>query len=362
MSNRPRIVFLVPYPQATVGSQRFRFEQYIELLRKNGFQVKQLPFFSSSRYAKVNSRINPVTRMWLLSLSFIERFVALREVRQASFVFIHREATPVGPPVIEWIIARILRKKIIFDFDDAIWLTDNVREARMASLLRWRHKVASICSYSYRISCGNTYLAAYATQFNARVTINPTTLDTVNLHNPLLYTSIKKSEPVTIGWTGTHSTLKYLQMLEPVFKDLLKRHPHLCFMVIADRKPERHVEALKFVRWNKVTEMEDLLAFDIGVMPLPDDAWSKGKCGFKALQYMAMEIPCVASPVGVNTEIIEHGKNGYLAESQEQWTEWLDVLIRDKELRESMGKAGRQKVIDYYSVLSNQSNFFSLFE
>ncbi len=361
-SNRQCILFLVPYPQGTVASQRFRFEQYIPILVENGFQVTRLPFFSASQYIRVNSRANPAILAGVLIVSFIKRIVALLKVPGAAFVFIHREATPAGPPVIEWIIARLFRKKIIYDFDDAIWLTDNIHESRIASFFRWRQKASTICSLSYRVSCGNAYLAAFARKFNTQVTVNPTTIDTETLHNPALYKLVKKEASITIGWTGTHSTLKYLQMLIPVFQHLQSLHKELRLLVIADRQPDIQISNLKFVPWNKETEAEDLLKLDIGVMPLPDNAWSKGKCGFKALQYMAMEIPCVASPVGVNTEIIEHGITGYLATTPQQWIDLLDDLIRNENLREKIGKAGRQKVLARYSVTANRFNFLSLFE
>src|SRR5690606_28051456 len=119
---------------------------------------------------------------------------------------------------------------------------------------------------------------------------------------------------------------------------------------------------LVFLRWNKETEAEDLLKIDVGIMPLPNDEWSRGKCGFKALQYLAMKKPCVASPVGVNSEIIEHGVNGFLAESSEEWFIHLENLVRDESLRLQMGQAGRKKIIDHYSVVSNTSTFLSLFE
>lgn len=119
---------------------------------------------------------------------------------------------------------------------------------------------------------------------------------------------------------------------------------------------------LVFKPWKKETEIEDLALFDIGIMPLPDDTWAKGKCGFKALQYLAMEIPAVVSPVGVNSKIIEHGGNGFCCTTEEEWFEVLEILILNEAGRKIMGERGRRKVIEHYSVLSNSATFLSLFE
>lgn len=211
------------------------------------------------------------------------------------------------------------------------------------------------------VSCGNAFLCAYAQQFNKNVVLNPTTIDTQNLHNRELYHP-QLHDLITIGWTGTHSTLKYLEFLQPVIQALEAKFPNTFrFVVIANKKPELSIASLEFIRWNKETEISDLLRFDIGVMPLTDDIWAKGKCGFKALQYMALGIPSVISPVGVNTEIIEHGKNGLLASSPQKWIAALEQLITNKKLRDELGKKGREKVVTEFSVQSNSQNFLKLF-
>ena len=276
-------------------------------------------------------------------------------------IFLHRELTPLGPPLLEWVLSKILKKKIIYDFDDAIWLTDKTNEPRIEKMLRWRTKVASICKWSYKVSCGNEYLANYARQFNSNVLVNPTTIDTENLHNPRK-TIKENTGKITIGWTGSHSTLKYLKEIEPVLQYLETKYPHVQILIIADKKPDLQLQNLEFIKWNKETEAEDLSKIDIGIMPLPDDEWSKGKCGFKALQYMAMEIPCVISPVGVNIQIIDHGTNGFLANNDQEWITHLEYLISNQSARVLLGKAGRKKIIENYSVLSNTTNFLSLFE
>ena len=140
-----------------------------------------------------------------------------------------------------------------------------------------------------------------------------------------------------------------------------QKYPHLQINVISDIAPKLHLRSLHFNPWSLETEISDLAQFDIGIMPLPEDEWSKGKCGFKALQYMSLQIPTVASPVGVNSQIIKHAKNGFLCSTKSEWENYLSILIENKTLRDSVGKIGRENVIARYSISSNSSNFLSLF-
>lgn len=355
------IVFVVPYPFDLAPGQRFRYEQYLNILKEHGYKIHIRPFLSESTYALLYGPGKKLQKLWGTFAGLIRRFASLPGIVTADFVFIFREASPVGPPFFEWIISRLMRKKIIYDFDDAIWMTDKLAETLPVRLLRWRSKVSSICKWSYKVSCGNEYLCSYARQFNKQTVLNPTTIDTELLHNPGLYKKEASTSKVTIGWTGSHSTLKYLTQIEDVLLKLVQEFSNIQFVVIANQKPALKLQNLIFMEWSKKTEALDLLKIDIGIMPLPTDEWTKGKCGFKALQYMAMEIPTVASPVGVNTRIITHNENGFLAETEEEWLQYLRQLITEPDLRKKLGAAGRKTVVDRYSVSSNTSNFLSLF-
>jgi len=355
-----KILFLIPYPLGRVPSQRFRFEQYFSLLRDRNIHFKTRCFFSKRDYKLLSDKDRG--KIIFLIYGFLKRFVTLFEAPVYDFVFIHREAAPVGPPVFEWFITKILRKKIIYDFDDAIWLTDRLQEPKIEKWWRHRNKVASISKWASKVSCGNKYLGEYARRHNSNTIIVPTTVDTENYHNPGLYESTKEPSQklLTIGWTGSRSTLKYLDEIMPVIRNLSESHMFR-FLVIADHDPAYDLKHFCFLPWQKQTEIKDLLEFDIGIMPLPDDPWTQGKCGFKALQYMALCIPTVVSAVGVNKDIIDHGLNGFLCQSEEEWIATLGKLISEAGLRTRIGKAGREKVVDQYSVKANRENFLSLF-
>lgn len=354
-----KILFLVPYPIGESPSQRFRFEQYFELLKQNGIEYSVESFWSLAAWKILYKPGQTLNKMVWLKIGFWTRFWHILKSLSYDWVFIHRECAPLGPPVFEFILAKVLRKKIIYDFDDAIWLPNTSEENKLAGWLKFHGKVKWICRWSYRVSCGNEWLANYAKQFNPRLVVNPTTIDTDKLHNPNLFPSRKPNEKIVIGWTGTHSTLMYLTPLIPVLQVLEKNYP-VCIRIISNKNPHLPLQSFEFIPWSKETEMQDLLSFDIGLMPLTEDAWSSGKCGFKALQYMALQIPCLASPVGVNTSIIQHGVSGFLCSNEVEWLKTLEALVQQPELRKNIGVAGRQTVVDRFSVSSNTSVFFSL--
>ncbi len=355
-----KILFLVPYPLGKVASQRFRFEQYFRILAEANYQIKTNSFFTEQDWALMSLKGRALQKAIILIVGLFKRLIYIFKLTPYDFVFIHREAVPFGPPICEWMISMILKKKIIYDFDDAIWLTDKTDESKIMNLLKWRSKVSSVCLWSHKVSCGNYYLLSFARKYNAMSTLNPTTIDLDYLPDPRQIRQSNK-DYINIGWTGSHSTLKYLKHIESALAEIEGKEK-IKVIIVADQKPNLHLASMEFIKWNKDSEIEDLKHIDIGIMPLPDDEWSKGKCGFKALQFMSLGIPCVVSPVGVNKIIIEHGSNGLFASNNQQWIEQLSKLIQNSNLREEIGVKGRETVVKNYSVRSNRDNFLSLFE
>ncbi|MEO1653170.1 MAG: glycosyltransferase family 4 protein, partial [Bacteroidota bacterium] len=319
-----KILFLFPYPSGTAASQRFRFEQYLDDLQAQGIRVDRQAFLDEKTWKILYQPGHYFQKLAGIVSGFLRRYLLLFRVSKYHYIFIHREGTPLGPPLLEWMLARVLRKKIIFDFDDAIWLPNTTASNALAARLKFHQKTTQIIKWSYRVSAGNTYLANYARKSNPAVVINPTTIDTEHWHNRV---KIHREEAkLVIGWTGTHSTLPYLDMLVPVLARLEKEYA-FDLLVIANQPPHFSLDSLVFQAWRKQEEIDDLLRMHIGLMPLQDDPWAQGKCGFKALQYMALGIPALASPVGVNTEIINSGEDGYLCLREEDWERSLRQLL-----------------------------------
>ena len=358
MGTVKKILFLVPYPLRQAPSQRFRVESFFPVIEKEEWKFTVCPFIDKKTWHILYQRGALFSKAWGLFKGYLRRWMIIFfKVRPYDYIFIHREAAPLGPPLFEWILAKLYRKKIIYDFDDAIWIPNTSSANQFINWFKAFWKVKYICRWSYRIAVGNDYLYNYAVQFNPGVVKIPTSVD-INDDRP--GARHNHNGRLNIGWTGSHSTLKYLDELVPVINDL-QNELDFDFLVIADKNPLLAVKNYKFILWNAGTEVEDLLNLDIGVMPLVADSWSEGKCGFKLIQYFACGIPAVASPVGVNKIIVENGVNGFLCDSKSEWKRSLQKLAADEALRRRLGMAGRKKVRDQYSIQSQSGKFMGLF-
>ncbi|MEP6594836.1 MAG: glycosyltransferase [Ginsengibacter sp.] len=353
-----KVFFVVQSPKGISPSQRFRLELYERILTENNINFNVQSFIDISTRKIIYQKGYIFQKISGVIKGFIRRFASLLKIPTYDFIVVYREASPVGPPIFEWIYTKIFRKKLIFDFDDAIWVplvSDNNKWKRF---IKCSWKIKYICRWSYKISVGNMYLYNYAIRYNKNVVINPTCVDTGHQHNII---QSHLTDRVSIGWTGSFSTLPYLEQVVEVLQKLEKKYS-FDFIVIADKNPKLPLKGFKFLKWNNETEIEDLLQINIGIMPLSDTEFERGKCGLKIIQFLALGIPAVASPVGVNNKIIEENINGFLCETKDQWYIALEKLLLDKTLREKMGIAGREKVEKNYSVKSNADNFLSLFK
>jgi glycosyltransferase involved in cell wall biosynthesis len=359
MSKQANILFLVPYPVKQAPSQRFRVELFEPCLQAMNVNYTISSFIDDKTWSILYKPGNALKKAAGIFRGYLRRIKnVLWDIHKYTHIFIHREAAPLGPPIFEWIIAKLWRKKIIYDFDDAIWIPNTGNENKMAAWLKANWKVKYICRWSHTVVTGNEYLCSYASSnTKGNVMCLPTTVDTERVHNKM---KEHRHDSIIVGWTGSHSTLPFLEQLVPVLNELNKEHP-FTLLVIANRKPEFDFPTIMFIPWKAETEIDDLLHADIGIMPLTDDKWSEGKCGFKLIQYLSLSIPAVASPVGVNKKIIDHGVNGYIARNEDEWKQYLKDLMQDIEKRERFGRAGREKIVKEYSLSSQQEKFLNLF-
>ncbi len=348
-----KILFIGAHRLNRSPSQRFRFEQYIPYLEQSGIVCKLSPLLSESEDAIFYSKGNFIGKLITAFRAFRKRKKDLVEAEKFDLVFIQREAFMTGSTFFE----RALQKKkikIVFDFDDAIWLPNISDNNKKYEWLKNSSKTSELISISDMVFAGNSFLADYALQYNKNVQTIPTTIDT-DYHKKKI---IKKDSRICIGWTGSHTTIQHFEQAVPFLKKLkLAFNDSIYFKVIGDPQYSNEALGIQGTKWTLDDEIEQLSEIDIGIMPLPNDEWAKGKCGLKGLQYMALEIPCIMSPVGVNTEIITDGVNGFLANSEEEWISKIAMLIRDSELRTKIGAAARKTVEEKYSVASQKEKY-----
>jgi hypothetical protein len=264
-----------------------------------------------------------------------------------DLVWLHCDLFPYMPGMLERLVS-LPKKPIIYDFDDAIFHNYNlspkwyVRKLLGSKL----HDTIGVAKMAF---CGNDYLAKYAQSLCPRTKIVPTVINTEIFH-PLQNEQLKKY-PLRIGWIGTPTTCnQYLYPKLTVLKELALKEGCEIYVMGASKDTRKLHPSIKVFEWSEEGEAPFIQSLDIGIMPLTNSPWARGKCGFKLIQYMACGLPVVASPVGVNCDIVENGENGFLAETDKDWYESIKILLNDKDLRLRMGSAGKKKIHNEFSL------------
>ena len=328
-------------------------------MNKNGFHCELSFLLDEADDRLMYSKGNYHKKAAILASSYSKRITDLRRANEFDIIFIFREALMTRSTYFEQAFSKS-KAKLIYDFDDAIWMNDTSDANRLFSWMKKPSKIAKSISCCDLVFAGNEYLKAYASQFNEHVEVIPTTIDT---HEYQKKPSLKTDEVVVIGWSGSITTIKHFEYAIPFLEILKKKYgSRIRIKVIGDGNYRNHDLEIQGIHWNKSSEIEELSSIDIGIMPLPDDPWARGKCGLKGLQYMALEIATVMSPVGVNTSIIQDGVNGYLATTIDEWVEKISFLIENHEQRKRMGAMARQTVVASYSVDALKSTYLHWFK
>lgn len=348
---RLQVLALSPIPEEGAGC-RFRIAQFIPYLKSVGIDVTLRSLYTADFFHLVYKRGHYAEKTSRFATLSIKHLASLRDLRRFDLVLLYREMFPIGPAIVERLLAMRSRPPIVFDFDDAIFLPSVSDANHFIGALKRPGKVATIIRHSDRVIAGNAYLADYARRFNEAVTIIPTCVDTMKFVPAASSENggpPRQRRPV-VGWIGSPTTASYLRGLTGVLQRVHEKHAFM-FRISGAGEPVQvpGVETQQ-PAWTIHTEVSLFNTCDVGVYPLADDEWARGKCGFKAIEFMACGVPVVASAVGVNREIIEDGVNGFLASNENEWVEKLDRLLGDADLRRRFGKAGRETIEQRYSL------------
>jgi glycosyltransferase involved in cell wall biosynthesis len=336
-----RIVVLSRYGRLGASS-RVRLFQYYPYLMARGIEVETYPFMPDDYLRLLYSK---GSRSWKLSLSaYLRRFTVLLRRRDYDLLWIEKEIFPWLPSWAEWFLAR-LHVPYIADYDDAIFHNYDLNPRRLVRVCLGG-KIDSVMRHASLVTVGNDYLAHRAKQAGAkRVEVIPTTVD---LERYSLHPR-NEVDSFTIGWIGTPVTAKYLLTVRSALEEVCKHHKTRLALIGSGDVDLAGVRC-EIRPWSEESEADEIQAFDVGIMPLPDTPWEQGKCAYKIVQYMACSLPVVASPVGMNREIVTDGENGYLAATRVEWVESLEALRKDSGLRRRMGLSGRIKAEKEYSL------------
>lgn len=346
-----KILYLTKYSK-NGASSRLRSYQYFPFLESNGFSVTVSPFFDEE-YLNNLYLGKQVAKGKFLKF-YLNRFFTLFSIYRYDRIIIEKELFPYFFSWFEKILF-VLNVKYIVDYDDAIFHNYDLSKNKLILFL-FKNKINKVMKYSGCVVAGNNYLAERAKNSGAKkIIIVPTVIDLDKYKIKINYTNSK----VIIGWIGSPITFKYIKANKAIFLELLKKD-NVELHIIGATEDIGLGHKVKYLKWAEENEVDLISKFDIGIMPLENTPWELGKCAYKLIQYMGCGIPVVASAVGMNSELVEEGVNGYLVNKTEDWLHKLTILIENSALRKSFGQNGRVKIESYFSIQNKQNVLLSV--
>ena len=339
-----KVLALVPYPLDTTPSQRFRLEQWAPLLRREGIDLEFSAFFEAQAMRYLHSPGGLLRKTKAVLAGLRRRRRDLGRAREFDAVVIHRTAWLVAPTAFELAYGR-RGVPVVFDFDDAVYLAHGSGANRLYDRFKFPAKIAALCRSSRAVSAGSAYLAEWASRHTTRASVVPTSID---LESYALRREQERGARLIVGWTGSATSLTHLEASAPMLRRFLAAYD-VELRVVSNRQPCIPGVRAMWRPWSPEAEVEEIRAFHIGIKPLPDDEWSRGKCPMKELQYMALGMPVVCSAIGGSREAVRHEETGFLVTSEDAWIEALSRLVDSPDLRHRMGRAGRRIVEERYS-------------
>jgi L-malate glycosyltransferase len=352
---RLRLLVLCPYPVGVAPGQRLKYEQYFDYFERCGIAVTVSPFMSRRLWTVLYRRGFFLEKVFWTLAGYVRRIIDLGRAPFFDGTYVFLWGTPFGPPIFEWLLSK-LQPRLVYDIDDMVFLRHASRTNSWVEHLKGRGKSIFLMSRAIHVITCTPALTAIARKRNPNVTDISSTIDMEQYQPPVIHTLDRE---VVIGWSGSHSTSGYLRLIEPALEEVARRVT-VRFLIIGDASFRFHNLDCEAVAWSAETEVRDLRRIAVGVYPLPDDPWILGKSGLKALQYMALSIPPVATAAGTNFRVIEHGVSGFLVTTHEEWVDALVRLSKDPALRTRIGNAARSRVLSRFSVAGHRDTYFNV--
>lgn len=360
---KKRILVLCPYPENLSPAQRLKYEQYFPTFREAGYEIVVSPF-KSLRLAKIiHKRGHLVEKMFWTICGYLKRCWDLLRVWNFDIVYIFLWVTPFGPPFSERLL-RMLNPRILYDIDDLVYRGQHTDKSWNVNwyieFLKGTKKPLYLMGVARHVIVCTPTLEEFAKKYNKNVTDISSTINTAT-YQPVNH--YQNDGVLTIGWSGSYSTALFLHLLDDVFRRIsASRKVKILVMGDANFRIEG-LDNVEAVAWSAEREVETLQRIDIGVYPLPlDDEWVLGKSGLKALQYMALGIPTIATGVGANFRVIEDNVSGLLVSSEDEWVAAIESLLENPSTRKYLGENGRKRVVSLYSIDANKHRYLEALE
>lgn len=353
---KKKILVVCPHPVNTAPGQRLKYEQYFNTWENAGYEITVTPFMSPDFWNIVYKKGNFFKKIIYTFQGYKKRITDIMHLKKYDVVYIFLWVTPFGWPLFEYLFYK-RNKNIIYDIDDLVYLGHSSKANRFFKIIKGQKKMPYLMAKAKHVIVCTPMLEAYARKFNSLVSDISSTINT-DIYVPV--NTYTQSNPIVLGWSGSHSTAPYLKLLAPVLLRLAKVRN---FKLIVMGDANFNIDGLQQIQaldWSEEIELKTLQSFDIGLYPLPDEPWVHGKSGLKALQYMALGIPAIATAIGANYRIIEHGISGILVHNEDEWFYQLCKLIDNAAYRKQIGLAGRARVEAYYSVNANMSKYLNI--
>ncbi|MGD9486548.1 MAG: glycosyltransferase family 4 protein [Calditrichaceae bacterium] len=327
------------------ASSRLRIYQYIPFLEVEKIQFDISSFFDDDYLKRLYS--NQKASKFKILIYYLKRIKQIYKSKNYDLVWFDKELLPYFPAIGEWFL-KMMGVHYIVDFDDAVFHNYDLHKNLLVRKMLGK-KIDHVMKLASAVVVGNQYLLERAKIAGAKnINIVPTVVD---IKKYKITKNKGKSKVFTIGWIGTPITARYLDIINSVLTDLYKNYVFK-FSVIGLSGMVFKEEYYNVIPWSESTEVEEIQKFDVGIMPLFNTPWEQGKCGYKLIQYMACGIPVIASPIGINQSLVENGKNGFIASTEEEWLNSLKILIENKNMAREMGLYGRYLVEQKYSIQS----------
>jgi glycosyltransferase involved in cell wall biosynthesis len=360
LRNKTKSILIVsPYPEGVAPGQRLKYEQYFDYLRSHGYEITVTSFVSSRLWSILYKKGRFPEKIFWTLLGFFKRLVWSAYVPFYDGIFVFHSVSLFGPALFERLYAR-LNPKMIYDIDDMIHLSHSSQANSFTKWLKGSSRITYLMRRARHIITCTPALDKFARQFNHNTTDISSTINT-DTYQPVNTYTTAAGTPITLGWSGSHSTEKYLSLLGDVLREVARQR-NIRLLVIGSGNFTMPGVPVESIAWNRDSEVVDLQRIDIGLYPLPDDPWVYGKSGLKALQYMALGIPTIATGIGTNFRVIDHDRCGLLVKSDQEWIAALLLLIDHPEKRRSLGTAGRERIETYYSIKANQEVYLAIFD